>query len=207
MAYNVLSMNNIWLVIIVVIMVVATGFILVKSGEDARPSQTQTKEATQSARPSGKYDKFPGVLPEKERVGKNVRIKTSKGAIEFELLGKEAPKAVSNFIFLAKEGFYNGLKFHRREEGFVIQGGDPNEDGSGGPGYQFEDEPVKRNYDRGIVAMANSGPNTNSSQFFIMLSDNKTLPKKYTIFGKVTTGMDTVDQIKVGDVMEEVEVF
>lgn len=200
-------MNNVSLVIIVVIMILASGFILVKSGEEARPSQTQNKEATQSAVPKGKYGKFPGVLPEKERVGKNVRIKTNKGTIEIELFSNEVPKAVSNFIFLTNEGFYNGLKFHRREEGFVIQGGDPNGDGTGSPGYTFEDEPVKRNYDRGTVAMANSGPNTNGSQFFIVLADNKELPKNYTIFGKVTKGMDTVDQIKVGDVTEKVEVF
>ena len=198
-------MNNSWIIVIIVVLVFGAGFILVKSGENTRPSRT--KEATQSAKHSGKYDKFPGVLAEAERIGKHARIKTNKGVIEIELFGEEAPKAVSNFIFLTKEGFYNGLKFHRREEGFVIQGGDPNGDGTGGPGYTFEDEPVKRTYARGIVAMANSGPDTNGSQFFIMLADNKGLPKNYTIFGKVSKGVEVIDNIKVGGVMEGVEVF
>lgn len=198
-------MNNIWFFIIIAVMVIAAGYILVRSGESSRP--TSTNEASPSASLDGKYSEFPGVLPEKERTNKNIRIKTNKGTIEFELFGKEAPKAVSNFIFLTNEGFYNGLTFHRREEGFVIQGGDPKGDGSGGPGYQFEDEKVTLDYEKGIVAMANSGANTNGSQFFIMLADKKDLPKSYTIFGKVTKGIDVVDKIKIGDVMEEVSVF
>ncbi|MBI4261996.1 peptidylprolyl isomerase [Candidatus Uhrbacteria bacterium] len=134
-----------------------------------------------------------------------VRLKTTKGDIRIALFSDEAPKAASNFLKLAKDGFYDGLTFHRREEGFVIQGGDPNGNGTGGPGYKFEDEPVKRKYTRGIVAMANSGPNTNGSQFFIMLRDTP-LPPSYTIFGEVTDGMDVVDAIRVGDVMERVVV-
>ncbi len=198
-------MSNVWFIIIVILLIIGAGFILIKSGEDTRP--TMTNEATQSASPKGKYSEFPGVFSEKEITGKHIRIQTNKGEIEFELFGKEAPKAVSNFIFLTNEGFYNGLTFHRRDEGFVIQGGDPNGDGSGGPGYKFEDEEVKKDYDHGIVAMANSGENTNGSQFFIMLKDNKDLPKQYTIFGKVTKGIDVVDKIKIGDVMQEVAVF
>lgn len=198
-------MNGFWLVVIIIIIVIGAGYILIKSGESVRGDKPQ--EATQSADLEGKYSQFPGVLPESERVGKNIRIKTKKGDIEFELFGKDAPKAVSNFIFLTNEGFYDGLTFHRREEGFVIQGGDPAGDGTGGPGYKFEDEKVSRDYDRGIVAMANSGPNTNGSQFFIMLADNNTLPKQFTIFGKVTKGMDMVDKIQVGGVMENVTVF
>lgn len=146
---------------------------------------------------------FPGVLPESERVGKKARISTAKGEIVIEIFGDEAPKAASNFITLTRNGFYNDLTFHRREEGFVIQGGDPNGDGTGGPGYKFEDEPVKRSYAKGIVAMANSGPNTNGSQFFIMLADTP-LPPLYTIFGRVTSGQDVVDAIQVGDVMKTV---
>ncbi|OGY30457.1 MAG: hypothetical protein A3F35_01665 [Candidatus Woykebacteria bacterium RIFCSPHIGHO2_12_FULL_45_10] len=168
-------------------------------------------EATSSTQPptansSRKFDKFPGVLPLDQLRNRTALIKTNKGGISIEFFGSEAPKAVSNFIFLAKNGFYDGLTFHRREEGFVIQGGDPAGNGSGGPGYQFEDEPVTRNYDRGIVAMANAGSNTNGSQFFIMLADNSTLPKNYTIFGKVTSGMNVVDQIKVGDKMEKISI-
>ncbi|MEK9152494.1 MAG: peptidylprolyl isomerase [Patescibacteria group bacterium] len=148
---------------------------------------------------------FPGVLPAQEIAGKQVRIKTAKGDIVFDLYDKDAPKTVSNFAYLAKGGFFDGLTFHRRVEGFVIQGGDPVGTGTGGPGYKFEDEPVKRSYDRGIVAMANSGPDTNGSQFFIMLA-NTGLPPNYTIFGMVTSGMEAVDKIMVGDVMTKVTV-
>lgn len=136
---------------------------------------------------------------------KKAIIQTKKGDIELEIY-PEATKAASNFIFLAGEKFYDGLTFHRVEPGFVIQGGDPVGNGTGGPGYKFEDEPVLRKYDKGMVAMANSGPNTNGSQFFIMLEDNPSLPPKYTIFGKVTKGMSVVENIKVGDVMERVAI-
>lgn len=125
------------------------------------------------------------------------------GKIVISFFPQEAPLAVTNFQTLAADGFYDGLTFHRREEGFVIQGGDPSGNGTGGPGYQFADEPVSRRYSRGIVAMANAGPNTNGSQFFIMLANNS-LPPNYTIFGEVTSGMDVVDQVHVGDVMEKV---
>lgn len=147
---------------------------------------------------------LPGVLEESERTKKRVRISTEKGDIVFALFGTEAPLAVSNFVWLTRHEFYNGLTFHRVEPGFVIQGGDPNGNGTGGPGYQFADETVTRSYDEGIVAMANAGPNTNGSQFFIMLADNTTLPKNYTIFGKVVSGLDVVHQMRVGDVMKEV---
>jgi cyclophilin family peptidyl-prolyl cis-trans isomerase len=144
---------------------------------------------------------FP-VLTKEEIDGKKVRIKTVKEDIVFELFA-DSPIASSNFIYLANKKFYDGLTFHRREERFVIQGGDPRGNGTGGPGYQFPDEPITRDYTRGIVAMANAGPNTNGSQFFIMLADTP-LPKQYTIFGNVIEGMEVVDQIKVGDAMEKV---
>ena len=172
-----------------------------KITEVEAPAQMPAPVATQRKT----YATFPGVLPEAERTGKKVHIVTAKGEIIFELFGDEAPKTVSNFITLARDGFYNGLIFHRREEGFVIQGGDPNGNGTGGPGYKFEDEPVKRTYSKGIVAMANSGPNTNGSQFFIMLGDTP-LPPLYTIFGNVLSGQDVVDRIQVGDVMERVTI-
>jgi cyclophilin family peptidyl-prolyl cis-trans isomerase len=158
-------------------------------------NQTSTME-NQSSKKT--YEAFPGVLGAGELEGRKARIETEKGVVVVELFGSEAPRATSNFIFLSREGFYNGLTFHRREEGFVIQGGDPNGNGTGGPGYQFEDEPVTKDYTRGIVAMANSGPNTNGSQFFIMLAD-RPLPKNYTIFGQVASGMDVVDKIQIGD--------
>lgn len=151
------------------------------------------------------YD-FPGVLPADRIQGKKVTLQTNKGVIEFELYASDAPKAVSNFVYLAEDGYYDGLTFHRVVPGFVIQGGDPLGTGTGGPGYQFEDEPVTKNYDEGIVAMANAGPDTNGSQFFIMLEDNPTLPKAYTIFGKVTQGIEVVKQIMEGDKMVRVTV-
>lgn len=151
------------------------------------------------------YTSFPGILPEGELINKKAVIQTAKGNIEFEI-DPEALKAASNFIFLAKDGFYDGLTFHRVVSGFVIQGGDPAGNGTGGPGYKFEDEPVTLDYKKGIVAMANAGPNTNGSQFFIMLSDHPELPKQYTIFGRVISGQEVVDKIQVGDVMEKVTI-
>ena len=149
---------------------------------------------------------FPGILAAEEITGKVIRVTTPKGEIVFELFEDTAPKAVSNFVSLTNSGFYNGLTFHRREEGFVIQGGDPNGNGTGGPGYTFEDELTDSyTYERGMVAMANRGPDTNGSQFFVMLSDYP-LPKQYTIFGRVLSGMEVVDQIQVGDVMTTVVV-
>lgn len=152
-----------------------------------------------------KYSKPPAILPKKELINRKSILKTEKGTIEIELFGDEAPLAVSNHIFLVKEKFYDDLVFHRREDGFVIQGGDPLGKGFGGPGYQFEDEPVMRPYTRGIVAMANAGPDTNGSQFFIMLA-NVPLPPQYTIFGEVTKGMDVVDKIKIGDRILEAKI-
>ncbi|OGL72907.1 peptidylprolyl isomerase [Candidatus Uhrbacteria bacterium RIFCSPHIGHO2_02_FULL_60_10] len=146
------------------------------------------------------------MLPAARISRKQVRMATDKGEIVFELFDQDAPKAVSNFVALAESGYYDGLTFHRYEPGFVIQGGDPEGTGRGGPGYRFEDEPVTRDYEAGTVAMANAGPDTNGSQFFICLDDVPTLPKNYTIFGKVTKGMDAVLAIRVGDKMNKVTV-
>jgi cyclophilin family peptidyl-prolyl cis-trans isomerase len=121
-------------------------------------------------------------------------IETSKGTMTVRLFPEEAPKTVNNFVFLARQGFYDGVIFHRTIPGFMIQGGDPTGRGTGGPGYKFDDEPVKRGYSRGIVAMANAGRNTNGSQFFIM-HDSSGLPPNYTIFGEVTDGLEVVDAI------------
>ncbi len=148
-----------------------------------------------------------GCAPDESNSMKHVRIETEKGDIVIELFEETAPLAAGNFEKLVNDGFYDGLTFHRREEGFVIQGGDPNGNGTGGPGYTFEDELADDyTYERGIVAMANRGPNTNGSQFFIMLDDVPQLPKLYTIFGRVTEGMDVVDQIQIGDAMTKVTI-
>lgn len=123
-------------------------------------------------------------------------IKTNYGDIKVQLFPKDAPNTVNNFVFLARQGFYNGVKFHRVVKGFVIQGGDPTGTGRGDPGYKFADEKVTKDYVAGILAMANSGPNTNGSQFFICLGDLRSvLEKKYNIFGQVSGGSDVVQKI------------
>ena len=123
-------------------------------------------------------------------------LETNKGTIEVEFYPGDAPNTVNNFICLAEDGYYDQTPFHRIVQGFVIQGGDPTGTGSGGPGYKFNDETVTKDYERGTLAMANAGPNTNGSQFFIVLDDLKgKLPKNYTIFGRVTDGLEVVDAI------------
>src|SRR5690349_3435592 len=133
---------------------------------------------------------------------------TNKGAIRLELYPSHAPKTVNNFVFLARQGFYDGVKFHRVISNFVIQGGDPTGSGSGGPGYRFEDEvagnPLK--HETGSLSMANAGANTNGSQFFITHSPQPHLNGKHTVFGKVTKGQDVVDSIEQGDEMVSVKV-
>jgi cyclophilin family peptidyl-prolyl cis-trans isomerase len=122
-------------------------------------------------------------------------VATNKGVITVKLLPKVAPIAVQSLIFLAQHHYFDGVPFHRVLPGFVIQGGDPTGTGLCGPGYQFNDEKVTLPYTRGTVAMANAGPNTNGSQFFIVLGDNTGLQPNYTIFGQVTSGMGAVDRI------------
>jgi len=150
---------------------------------------------------------FPGVLPDEKIKNKKAVIKTAKGTIEFDLYADKAPKTGSNFVYLAEKGYYDGLIFHRIVPDFVVQGGDPTGTGMGGPGYKFEDEPVVGEYVEGSVAMANSGPNTNGSQFFISTVDNsKNLAKAYNLFGQVTSGMDVVKKLTQGDKMESVTI-
>jgi peptidyl-prolyl cis-trans isomerase B (cyclophilin B) len=137
-----------------------------------------------------------------------VSIETNRGTIELTLYPKHAPQTVNNFVFLAGQGFYDGVKFHRVIDDFMIQTGDPTGTGRGGPGYKFGDE-VKGNplkHERGVISMANAGPNTNGSQFFITHSPQSHLNGKHTVFGKVTKGLDVVDAIRQGDVMVSVKV-
>jgi len=123
-------------------------------------------------------------------------LQTTQGTIVIELLPGDAPNTVNNFVFLARQGYYDATPFHRVIQGFMIQGGDPAGTGAGGPGYRFADEPVRRAYEPGIVAMANAGPNTNGSQFFIVQGNGaRSLPSAYTIFGRVASGMDVVNAI------------
>lgn len=127
-------------------------------------------------------------------------LQTSEGEITIDLHEEDTPITVNNFVYLARTGFYDNTTFHRVIEGFMIQGGDPKGTGAGGPGYKFDDEPFEGEYTRGTVAMANSGSNTNGSQFFIMHEDTTTLPKDYVIFGTVTEGMEVVDAIATAEV-------
>jgi len=125
----------------------------------------------------------------------NATLHTNHGAIELELYD-DAPKTVDNFVSLASDGYYDGLVFHRVIPDFMIQGGCPRGDGTGGPGYEFEDEPNGRPVVRGVLAMANRGPNTNGSQFFIVTAEECSwLDGKHTVFGRVSAGMDVVDEI------------
>ena len=136
-----------------------------------------------------------------------VTVESSKGQFALDLMPSLAPRTVNNFVNLARQGYYDGLTFHRYVPDFVIQGGDPTGTGSGGPGYKFEDEPVKGSYREGAVAMANAGPNTNGSQFFICNADcQHSLAKSYNLFGYVVDGMDIVQQLREGDKMEKVAV-
>ena len=123
-------------------------------------------------------------------------MQTNRGTIRIELFPTDAPKTVGNFEELARKGFYDGLTFHRVIEDFMIQGGDPRGDGTGGPGYTFEDEPNEHRVVRGALAMANAGPDTNGSQFFIVTAEAcPWLDGKHTVFGRVVEGMDVVDEI------------
>jgi cyclophilin family peptidyl-prolyl cis-trans isomerase len=136
-----------------------------------------------------------------------VTIETDRGPIVMELDPKLAPNSVNHFVALARDGFYNGLTFHRVVPEFVVQGGDPEGSGRGGPGYKWADEPVKGEYTLGAVAMANAGPNTNGSQFFICIDDcRRKLDKAYNLFGYVIDGIDVAQQIQQGDQMKTVSV-
>ena len=136
-----------------------------------------------------------------------VTIETDRGPIVMELDPGLAPQTVNNFVGLARQGFYDGLTFHRVVPEFVIQGGDPDGTGSGGPGYRFADEPVRGEYTLGAVAMANAGPDTNGSQFFICTDDCRhKLAPSYNLFGYVTDGVDVAKTVQVGDVMRSVSI-
>jgi len=202
-------MNKKTFFIIIGVLIVACGVmigLLIHRDSEPLSSAFKNFNATSVENTTTSPYAFPGTLSDDQIKNKQVRIATDKGDIVFELYADDAPLAVSNFVYLTNEGFYNGLTFHRVEAGFVIQGGDPAGNGTGGPGYTFEDETVTKDYTEGIVAMANAGADTNGSQFFIMLADNTDLAKDYTIFGKVTTGMDVVKSIAVGDKMNTVTI-
>lgn len=180
--------------------------------EDATPRKNaflpDEDSATPQKQPPAQADSHSQVTPQSSKhmyqnppaltIDKNKKytatLTTSRGDITIELFANATPITVNNFVFLAKEKFYDGVIFHRTIPGFMIQGGDPTGSGMGGPGYTFNDEPFTGEYTRGTVAMANAGANTNGSQFFIMHKDTA-LPKNYVIFGKVAEGLEVVDAI------------
>lgn len=136
-------------------------------------------------------------------------MKTNRGEIVLELFAKDAPKTVNNFVVLSRDGFYDGLGFHRVIADFMVQGGCPEGTGTGGPGYRFDDEVRNRanqSHKPGVISMANAGPGTNGSQFFITHVDCSYLDSKHTVFGKVTKGKDVVDSVKQGDKIDSVTI-
>ncbi len=158
-----------------------------KTGETTKPPITQPVT-------NKKMYSYPPVMAIDSTKEYTATLETSAGKIVVALTAKETPITVNNFVFLAKEKFYDGTIFHRTIPGFMIQGGDPEGTGMGGPGYKFADEDFSGAYARGTLAMANAGPDTNGSQFFIMHKDSP-LPPNYVIFGQVTEGLETVDKI------------
>lgn len=153
------------------------------------------------------WNSAPEMTIDPEKAYKAV-LKTSRGVIELELATRHAPKTVNNFVFLAREGYYDGVTFHRVIPDFMIQGGDPTGTGRGGPGYRFEDEIAGNplTHETGVISMANAGPNTNGSQFFITHSPQPHLNSAHTVFGRVIKGQDVVDSIRQNDTIERLEI-
>ncbi|RCX23689.1 cyclophilin family peptidyl-prolyl cis-trans isomerase [Fontibacillus phaseoli] len=160
-------------------------------------SPVEPESAPESAKETMSWDSPPAMEIDTNKAY-TAKFTTSKGDFTIELFAKDAPKTVNNFVFLSRQGFYNDVIFHRIIETFMIQTGDPEGTGAGGPGYSFEDEQTEHKYEPGIVAMANAGPDTNGSQFFICTGDDSiglNNTPNFTIFGKVTNGMDVVEDI------------
>lgn len=173
------------------------------------PSETASSSSPSASPSSGVTRKYSAPPPMTINTARKyiVTLNTARGNIVLKLDPALAPVTVNNFVFLVRNSFYDGLTFHRIEPSFVIQGGDPSGNGSGGPGYKFNDEPVKGEYTAGCVAMANSGANTNGSQFFICTVDDRAkLQKLYNLFGYVQSGMDVVLKIQKGDVINSATV-
>lgn len=192
-------LKNIILSLVVIGGVVGGGYYLF-SGNDVKNSPTSVPDISTSTELAKTEEKTNIEVPINNKKTHMITLDTNYGEIVIETYDADAPNTVKNFVTLAEKGFYNGLTFHRVIKGFMIQGGDPNGNGTGGPGYQFADElnpntdSYKAGYRKGVVAMANAGPNTNGSQFFIMHQDYP-LPNNYTIFGHVISGQDVVDKI------------
>lgn len=187
------NLQNFFIYIFILILVIIGAVFLFSRENTSKDSLLRDESTSSSQIKPAKYKAPPDMMVDTKKKYK-AELVTNNGKMTIELFVNETPTTVNNFVFLAKEGFYNGTVFHRIIRDFMIQGGDPKGDGTGGPGYTFPDEKITRDYRRGIVAMANSGPNTNSSQFFIMHKDTN-LPKNYVIFGQVVGGIEIVDKI------------
>ena len=185
--------SNFFNFILYLLAIAAAVFILTLFFSKEQPQENQDKAKTQSANMANQYSKIPEMTIDPGKIY-TADVSTSYGNFQIELFAENTPVTVNNFVVLARDGFYNGTPFHRIIKDFMIQGGDPLGDGTGGPGYKFADEKITLDYKKGMVAMANSGPNTNGSQFFIMHQDNN-LPKNYVIFGQVVKGMEIIDKI------------
>lgn len=180
--------------IVIFLSLLVIGFGMYGASNGTRKDTTTQAKKTQISSSGNQIKPTMETTSSQEKKNYEVTMQTTEGPIVIALNSDQTPKTVENFVALAKKGFYANTIFHRVLKGFMIQGGDPKGDGTGGPGYKFADEPFTGEYTRGTIAMANAGPNTNGSQFFIMHVDYP-LPKNYTIFGHVTEGMDTVDKI------------
>lgn len=192
------NMSKITNVVLGLFVLVIIGWIVIKPNPSAQLSTIEKGSSPMPSSTSSSTKQQYKQAGQATKAGKSYTaiIKTSVGDITVEL-SQDTPIATNNFVFLAKEKFYDGVIFHRVIPGFMIQGGDPTGTGMGGPGYKFADEKISGKYTRGTLAMANSGPNTNGSQFFIMHTDHA-LDPKYVIFGHATSGLDVVDQIATG---------
>lgn len=194
-------MEKWWIVITITVLAIVMVFTVTKKAPGTSTSERQDSMDTSQQIKS--YDAAPEMQIDQSKTYSAV-LHTGEGDITVDLFTDKTPITVNNFVFLARDGFYGNTGFHRVIKGFMIQGGDPKGDGTGGPGYRFDDEAFDGEYTRGTVAMANAGPNTNGSQFFIMHADYE-LPKNYVIFGKVNEGMDIVDRIAEAPVKSEGE--
>lgn len=182
-------------VLFIIILIAGTIFLFSRNTAEQNQEKTDINKIQESTNQQSmaKYSKPPEMKIDTNKIY-TAQMKTNFGDIEINLFTKETPLTVNNFVFLSEEGFYDGTIFHRIIKDFMIQGGDPLGTGQGGPGYKFDDEKITRDYKKGIVAMANSGSNTNGSQFFIMHKDIP-LPKQYVIFGEVIKGLEVIDKI------------
>lgn len=171
------------------------------SSSESKSQQTAPAGTTLAAGPTAESKQYSA--PPAMQIDPNKKytaiMETEKGTISIELFAKDAPKTVNNFVFLSREGFYNGTTFHRVIPGFMAQGGDPTGTGMGDPGYKFEDEISDRKHVTGALSMANSGANTNGSQFFICYAPQSHLNGKHTVFGQVTKGMDVLNRLTARD--------